>query len=212
MDTSRMAALLMAGAIALTGCGPERTFAGVSDEQLGQLFPTEAEVASAVAGKASLGEPEVIPKASPSPGAKEPGLPSGVPESCRGVYVGTEETRAANAASVRTLEVYGTAGDSKLRWRLNQFPSSADANRFMEAYDGISQACEHFTRFDLDGPKGWGQSSTSADGYVGTSAFITVGDITMSVVLTDHAENDAPAVVTKLASIMEDRIKAQQPK
>ncbi|MDQ0144743.1 hypothetical protein [Pseudarthrobacter niigatensis] len=206
-----MAALLLAGAIALSGCSTDKNFAGLSDEQLGGLFPTKSEVASAFTKGMSLRKPEVIPNSAVSPVTDERNIPRDLPESCRNAFLGTDQSRAAAASKNRSIKVQGSEGDSKMTIVLNQFPSSADAAKYMDAYDSISRECEFNTRFNLDVTKGWGTSTTTSTGYGATAAFLNVADITMTVVISGTPEKDAEAAVKKLASLMETRIKAKQP-
>lgn len=62
------ASFAVALALILSGCAAETTFAGFSDEQMKALLPTEAEVASAVPGKVSLGDPIATERTPASPG------------------------------------------------------------------------------------------------------------------------------------------------
>lgn len=203
--------LAVALALILSGCAPETTFAGFSDEQLKDLFPTEAEVASAVPGKVSLSDPIVSERTPASPGDSTATLPTGVPENCRDTYLGTDETRAVDAAYTRSFKRDGRVDNHRLGWSLTHFPSEAEAKRFLDVYQEISKKCENYSMFDLDVQSGWGRTASPDGIYEGISAIVSVGDVTISVSLTDFSKDEGEAVAKKMASAMERRINASNP-
>lgn len=64
---------------------------------------------------------------------------------------------------------------------------------------------------DLEVQSGWGWSRSPDSEYAGSFAIVSVGDITLSVLLTEFSKDEAEAVAKKMAAAMERRIKASIP-
>jgi hypothetical protein len=64
---------------------------------------------------------------------------------------------------------------------------------------------------DLEVQSGWGWSRSPDSEYSGSLAIVSVGDITLSVLLTGFSKDEAEAVAKKMAAAMERRTKASIP-
>lgn len=206
--------IALATVFGMSGCASDASFAAFSDEQLHGVLPTEAEVAAAIPGQVALQSPRVSTKSAATPDAPNADLPSDVPESCRDAFLGTEETRSLTASTVRRLERRGSAGEKyehQLLWRLIQLPSESDAKHFVEVYRGLYQKCELYSLTDLDVDSGFGRSVVRESQFVGSFGIIAVGDITISVAVTDFSKDEGMKIVSAMSRAMERRLKASAP-
>jgi hypothetical protein len=201
----KLISTLTAVAIATASCTPAISFANLSDEQMTGLFPTAAEVDQAYGGGISVSVPKPVPASQTS---TPPTLDPGVPEDCRGAFLGNDETRSL--IKTRMLEMTGSSSDpSRLfSWKLRQHPSADEAKRFVDAYKGTYEKCPLIKLFDLGTGKGLGSTRASADGVSYSTGAVAVGDATMTFGFYGKTEDENRESVRRMAAAVERRLQA----
>lgn len=199
------------------GCaGRDVSFAALSDEQMEALFPTAAEVNSVLGVKTDLSEPEQMDLTSPATSTATPDpsptLDPGVPEGCREVRLGTDETRSI--AVTRGFDLSGSTTDPNKdsAWHLRQHPSAQEARRFIDVHRKISEKCEQYRMFSLDVDQGMGRSRDRGDNEYNAAIAVAVGDITMAFDTTASSQEEAEESAKRMAVAMQRRLQASAPK
>lgn len=215
----QFAAAAMAVVLLNVGCGaPDPSFAGLSDDQLKALFPSDAEVKSILGPEAELYEPRVmdLSVASPDPSRT---MEAGKSENCRDAYFGTDETRSIEVT--RGFDLEGTEASNSIdfpKWHLRQHPSAKEARRFIDVHDKISKKCEWYEMFPLAIDHSMGRSmdlralGDVGDVHYGASLAIAVGDLSMTFGLSSTSREEAVEKSKKMAGVIERRLQASAPK
>jgi hypothetical protein len=206
----RLAAASVLGAflMAMTACStPEVSFAGYSDQQLQDLFPTTAEVKTAVGQEVTLSEQEPIdlgraPTAAPNPGLFQ---------DCYEAYFGTPESNSLPAS--RGFRMAGWTEGSPLypyAWHLVQRRSSEEARRVIQETAKRLGKCSHFTAFDPGVRHGLGvtfRKITGAEGSrTGAGVAVAVGEVTISFNISGLPQSEAQEIARDMAVMMEKRL------
>ena len=224
----RLMASVVAMVLLVSGCGaPDPSFAGLSDDQMKGLFPTEAEVKSVLGSEAELREPQIMETSVPSPSSSvaSPSTPRtmdpGMPEGCREFYFGSEEAQSIQVT--RGFDLRGTLESDSIygpSWRLRQHPSALEARRSIEIYDKIARKCEWYQMFPVAGDHSTGESldlrnvvKEDVGDVPYTAQFtIAVGDVSMAFGLSCRSREEGIEIAKKMAIVVERRLQAAAPK
>lgn len=204
------AAVLVAGlSIGSTGCGaPEPSYTSLSDEAVKNLFPTDAEIKSALGGDYILTAPLAMqPAADYTPPANE-GLS---PECHEAVYGG-----AKPAPPSRIFMMESTGPEPHFLWAITQWPSPEDTKTNVNRIKSRIEKCGHIEPFVSDVATGISYLLLkSPDGLVTTDAAHAVvinGDVEIMFIADNMPVEESKAIAMKMAPVMEKRLKASAPK
>lgn len=206
----RLAAASVIGAfiMATTACStPEVSFAGYSDQQLKDLFPTTSEINTAVGQEVTLSEPEPIDLGRAHTAAPNPGLF----QDCYEAYFGTPESNSLPA--LRGFRMAGWTEGSPLypyAWHLVQRRSSEEAQRVIQETVTRLGKCSHFTAFDPGVRHGLGVTFRKITGTeesrTGAGVAVAVGEVTISFNVSGLPQSAAQEIARDMAVVMEKRL------
>ncbi|MBT2520760.1 hypothetical protein J7E80_07110 [Arthrobacter sp. ISL-28] len=202
---SALAAFLTATAACST---PEVSFARFSDQQLADLFPTTAEIHTAVRQDITLSKPEPMDFGRPATAAPNPGLF----QDCYEAYFGTPES---TSPGIRGFRMAGWTGGSPLypyAWHLVQRRSAEEARRVIQETVSRLGKCSHFTAFDPEVRHGLGVTFRKITGAeesrTGAGVAVAVGDVTISFNIAGLPQSEAQEIARQMAVVMERRLQS----
>ena len=202
------AALLLVTLVA-AGCAPAPSYSSLSDDEVKRLFPTEAEIQSAVGDISDVSGPiSATVNKSPNPPQNNDLSPE-----CTAALYGDPKSYTP-PTRIFILKADGQDG-TRLTWALMQRSSADEMRSAHEDYKSRIAKCEEFYEpYDPGTSAGVGYGiKKSGSGLVeGAVAVVVSGDTQLAFVASGVSYQKAEELARKMAPVMEKRLKDSAPK